>query len=86
MVPPRKLQLAHGGIERGEQPILDSDVGFGQGVEERRLACVCVSDDRGDWKVRLQASLALGGSGAINGLELLFDLGDALQNPAPIRL
>ena len=41
-----QVEAAGGGVERGEEAVLDEHAGVGEPVEERRLAGVRVADDR----------------------------------------
>ena len=40
-----QLEPAGGGVERGEEPVLDQHAGVGEAVQQRRLAGVGVADD-----------------------------------------
>ena len=57
--PPGKRQPAGGGVERGEQPVLDEHARrVGEPVEQRRLAGVRVADDGDRWRAgRVAAAL-----------------------------
>ena len=83
--PRGKLEPTHGGVKRGEKPILDEHSRAGEGVEQARLARVGVADDRrgGD----------LGGDGPCAGLPaplpdpwLALELRDARQYATPVGL
>ena len=44
--PPGSCEAAGGGVERGEEAVLDQHAGVGEAVEQGRLAGVGVADDR----------------------------------------
>jgi hypothetical protein len=71
----RELEPAGGGVEGGEQAVLDQHSGVGEPVEQRRLAGVGVADDRHLPALARLAGLALvvadRRDGAQVGLELV---------------
>ena len=67
--------LPRGGVERGEEPVLDEHVGAGERVEERALAGVGVAHQRGAEVVAPAAALGL--ALALDALERALQARDA---------
>ena len=82
----RQQQCAHGGIEGREEQVFGEDAGFGQPVEERRLAGIGVADQRDDRVRRLAAGLAVQFAGAFDRFELALELGDTFLDQAAVGL
>ena len=64
--PPGSVEAAGGGVERGEQAVLDQHAGVGQAVEQRRLAGVRVADDHDLGELAPALGLALGRAVAVD--------------------
>ena len=79
-----QLKLANGGVERRKQLILHEDASVGESVEESRLSCVRVSDDRHDGITRSLALLASRGAGTFGVLEQCLDLSDTFEDAPSI--
>src|SRR5699024_5770927 len=76
------LTLANGRIEGRKQPVLCIDAGIGHGVHDSRLARIGIANQRYSNVIRTRFSLRL--PLAIQLLQLIFELGNALVNQATI--
>ena len=84
--PPGSDEAAGGGVERGEQAVLDEHAGVGEPVEQRRLAGVRVADDGDAGQAAAAAALALQLAGAAQVLQVALELGDAAHDAAAVDL
>ena len=85
--PPGSCEAAGGGVEGGEQPVLDEHAGVGEPVEQRRLAGVGVADDGDLLAPAAAARLALGvAGGAAMRAQLGLELVDAAHEAAAVDL
>src|SRR4051794_19947989 len=75
-----------GGVEGGEERVLDQHAGAGEPVEQAGLAGVGVAGDRHARDVVAAALLALGVAGALHVGELAAELGDLGVDAAPVGL
>src|SRR4029079_8419869 len=75
-----------GGVEGGEQRVLDQHAGPGQPVQQAGLAGVGVAGDGDAGDVVAAALLALGVAGALHVGELAAELGDLGVDPAAVGL
>ena len=78
--------LVHGGVEGGEQRVLDEHPCAGQHVQQARLARVRVARDHhaGDRPAPAQAALRL--APGLEPVDLASQLGDLRPDPAPVGL
>src|SRR5262249_19674822 len=81
-----QLQATRRRIERREQAVLDESVGARQPVQQGRLACVGVADERHGRELTPPASLALRGPGLGETLELGLELVHAPLDATPVHL
>ena len=82
----RELQATGRGIERREQAVLDEGVGVRQPVQQGRLAGIRVADERDRRELAAPASLALGGPGLGETLQLALELVHASLDAPPVDL
>ena len=75
-----------GGVERGEQAVLDEHAGAREPVEQRRLAGVRVPDERDGVEGRAAAALALRVPRAAEVAQVGLELGDATGDAAAVGL
>ena len=76
----------HGGVERGEQGVLDHEAGLGEPVHEGGLAGIGVAGDRNRRDGTASARAALGLTGGGHGLDLSAQAGHALADTTPVEL
>jgi hypothetical protein len=82
----RKAEPAHRRVEGREQHVLGTDRGAGQAVEQRRFPGIGVADQRNDRIGHPAARLAVQGPGALYGVELALQSGDALADQPAVDL
>ena len=80
----RQRQSTRGGVERGEQAVLDQHAGVGEQVQQRRLAGVRVADDGDVGEAAAAAALALQRPRCRPVAEVGLELGDAAHDAAPV--
>jgi hypothetical protein len=79
-------QPTGGGVEGGEQAVLDEHAGLGEVVQQRRLARVGVADDGDVGEPAALAALALQLAGGGELAEIAFELGDPAHDAPPVDL
>ena len=73
-------------VERRKEPIADKNVGVGECVEQRRLAAVCVADERDGAFRAAPAGAALRRARLFQRFELYFQRTDTPHDPPPVDL
>ena len=81
-----QAQAPGGGVEGGEQAVLDQHAGVGDPVEQRGLARVRVADEREGRDRAAATRLALGGAVLGQAVEVAFELRDPREDAAAIDL
>ena len=79
-------QPAGGGVERGEQAVLDEHVGVGEAVEQRRLPRVRVADERDGGQRAAAAGLALRVAVLGQAVEVALELATRVQDAPAVDL
>ncbi len=82
----RQAEAARGGVERGEELIFLENLGAGQSIEERGLAGIGVSDDRGQGPLAALSALPLRRALTPHGFEVGLEPVNSLLDLASIRL
>ena len=82
----RGLRASGGRVDRGEQRVLDEHARTGEPVEQAGLSGVGVARDRDRRDLVAHPLGLLGGAGGAELLELATQLGDAVVDPAAVRL
>src|SRR5262245_43599842 len=81
-----QAELAGGGVEGGEEAVLDQHVGVGQAVEQGGLARVRVADQRDRGTRAALAALALRGAVLRQTVELALEARDPRLDAATVDL
>lgn len=78
--------LARGGVERGEEFVLDEHIGAGEPLEQRGFAGVGVADNGGVGQRQALTALALGGARRADMGDLGFEFVDVLAHEPAVGL